>query len=406
MPGIDRRRFLALAAAGAAVAARSGAPAEQERIEPKDSSGPWLEIDLDAVAWNLAQLKEAVGGRPIMGVIKCNAYGHGLTGVGRFLEAQGIDALAVVSVAEALALRQAGVRCPILNLGPFSAAEAEELVGAGVSQSVYTGQFADLGRAARKLGRKAKVQIKIDTGLGRVGVPHQRALPLIREIAADHGIAVEGVFTSLTEDEEFDREQLRRFLEVCETARSEGIDLGLRHAASSAGILAFPQAHLDMVRPGITLYGHYPSEKARGERKIELRPAMQLKAPVLYVKRLRPGDGVSYHKAFVAERETNVATLAVGYSDGCPQESAGRGDVLIGGRRRPMIAAVTSNHASANLGDAEDVKIGDEAVVFGRQGGEEISGEEVAAIAGVSVYKLLMQMNPLLPRRFVSSGLH
>ncbi len=399
MPGIDRRKFLALAAAGAAVAARSGAPPAEEPSDPSDRSGPWLQINLDAVAWNLARIRKLVGGRPVMGVIKCNAYGHGLVGLGRFLEAQGIAALAVVSVAEALALRHAGVRCPILNLGPFSAAEAVELVRAGVSQSVYTEQFSDLAASARKLGLKAKVQVKIDTGLGRVGVPHYRALPLIRDIASDDAIAIEGVFTSLTEDEDFDREQLRLFLEICETARAEGIDLGLRHAASSAGILSFPAAHLDMVRPGITLYGHYPSEKARLERKVELRPAMQLKAPVLYVKRLRPGDGVSYHKAFVAQRETNVATLGIGYSDGCPQQLAGSGYTLIGGRRRPMIAAVTSNHASANLEDAQDVQVGDEAVIFGSQGGEEISAEEVAAIAGVSIYKLLIQMNPLLPRR-------
>jgi alanine racemase len=352
------------------------------------------------MAWNLAQLRSVVGGSPIMGIIKCSAYGHGLLEVAKFLEGQSIDALAVAGAHAAIGLRKKGISCPLLNLGPFSAAEAEEIVVSGISQSVFTDEFSVLAEAAGKHQRAAKVHIKVDTGLGRLGVPHYEALPFIRRVAGEQRISIEGIFTTLTEDEDFDREQLARFLIVCDSANEEDIDLGLRHAASSAGILSFPDAFLDMVRPGITLYGHYPSEKARSERKITLRPAMQLKAPVLYVKKLRPGDGVSYHRPFVAERETNVATIGLGYSDGLPRALAQGGEVLIRGRRRSLIAAVTSNHCSANLFDSDDVEIGDEAVVFGKQGENEIDAADVAERAGVSVYKLLIGMNPLLPRRY------
>jgi len=244
------------------------------------------------------------------------------------------------------------------------------------------------------------VHIKIDTGLGRVGVPYYRALEFIRKVAADEAIVIEGIFTTLTEEEEFDREQLARLIEVCESARREGIDLGRRHAASSAGLLSFPQARLDMVRPGITIYGHYPSEAARLERKIDLRPAMRLMAPVLYVKRLRPGDGVSYHRPFKAERETTIATIGIGYSDGLPQKIIGQGEVLIRGKRRPLIAGVTANHISADLFDSKDVEVGDEAVIIGRQGEEEISAEDLAGAAGISVYRLLIQMSPLVNRLY------
>jgi alanine racemase len=398
---LNRRKFISLAAAGTALTLPRNEITPGFTLPTEERSGPWLEIDLGAVAWNLARLRERVKGRPVMGVIKCNAYGHGLVGVGKFLEGQGIAALAVASATEALALRDYGVRCPILNFGPFSAGEARALAAAGVAQSVYSERFKDYAEAAAAAGVTARVHVKIDTGLGRLGVPYYLAMPLIRAIAADKRVAIEGVFTALTEDDEFDREQLRRFLEVCNAAKAEGIQLGLRHVASSAGVFSFPEAHLEMVRPGIALYGHYPSEKTRLERSIELRPAMQLKAPVLYVKRLRPGDGVSYHRPFVAEHEVNVATVGLGYSDDCPQEIVGRASVLIRGRLRPLVAAVTSNHITANLELADDVKECDEAVIFGRQGTKEIGAEEVAGIAGVSVYRLLMQMNPLLPRRYV-----
>jgi alanine racemase len=400
MMEVDRRKFLSFAAAGAALNLPSTVVAEDIKLSPEQRSGPWLEIDLDAIARNLSKLRERVGGRPVMAVIKCNAYGHGLIGVGKFLETQGVAGLAVGNAFEALTLRGTGVRCPILNLGPFSASEAPELVRLGISQSVYSARYRGLADAAASVAAKAKVHIKIDTGLGRVGVPYYLAMPIIKEIAADSRVSIEGVFTTLTEDDEFDREQLKRFLDLCNSAKAEGIELGLRHVASSGGVFTFPDSYLDMVRPGIAVYGHYPSEKARLERSIDLRPALQLKAPVLYVKRLRPGDGVSYHRPFIAERETNIATIGIGYSDGLPQEIIGRGEILIRGRYRPLVAAVTSNHITADLELADDVKEGDEAVLIGRQGTKEIAAEELAALAGISVYRLLMQMNPLLPRRY------
>lgn len=407
MDKICRRDFLRLAGIGIPLAssglAFNSRSWKTEQPVLREHSEPWLEINLDNIEWNLRQLKTTVNERPIMAVIKNNAYGHGQTEVAEFLQERGIEYLAVAKAHDALDLRTNGISCPILNFGMFSSEEAEELVGRRITQSVFTDEFVALDLAARRLSTSAKVHIKVDTGLGRVGVPYQAALPFIRRVAASANIEIEGIFTTLTEDEEFDKVQLARFLEVCDASESEGIEVGIRHAASSAGILSFPQAHLDLVRPGITIYGHYPSEKTRIERKIDLKPVLELKAPVQYIKTLQPGEGVSYHRPFIAWRETVIATIGLGYFDGYPPDVANNCDVLINGRRHPILVPLTSNHLAADLLGHSDVNIGDEVVLIGKQGDQEVSAEEVAKRADISVYQLLIGMNPLLPKRYINA---
>lgn len=365
---------------------------------------PWIEISLDNIAWNLSQIRKRVQPRPVMAVIKANAYGHGLTETARFLETQNIRFLAVGKVQEAMELRESGIRTPILNFGPLSSGVLQQVVSRDISQSVYTGDITALSTAASKLKRKARVHIKVDTGLGRVGIPYYQALPYIEKVASLPGIVIEGIFTTFTEDEEFDKIQLQRFLQICSAAKKKGINLGLRHAVSSAGILSFPQAYLDMVRPGITIYGHYPSDREYKERKIDLKPAMSLKSRVIHVKNLRPGDSVSYHRKFTAHKETSVVTLPVGYSDGYPHQAAGKGDAIIQGRRWPIIAAVTANHITLNVTGADTINIGEEAVLFGSQGDCNVSAEEVADWAGTSVYKIVIGMNYQLPRIYIKNN--
>ncbi len=401
MTTFTRRTFLKLAgAASLGLAVRKGeARMPVAPDDPKLLKDPWLEINLKHMGWNLKQLRRQVNHRPIMAVIKANAYGHGLVRVAQYLEQQKIHSLAVGKAREALSLREQGIRVPILNFGPFSRENALELVRQRISQSVYTDEFRYLAEAAREAGQPARVHVKIDTGLGRVGVPYDQAMPLLERLAATPEIRIEGIFTTFSEDREYDAIQLQRFLQICRQAEKRGIRIGMRHAASSAAILSFPESHLDLVRPGITLYGHYPSEKEFEQRRIELKPVMSLKARVAYVKTLRPGDSVSYHRAFIASRETRVATIPLGYSDGFPYQVAGKASVLIRGQRFPTIALVTANHLTADVsGAASEIRIHDEAVLIGRQGEQEITAEEVARWAGTSVYKILIWMNPELPR--------
>lgn len=401
---VNRRNFLGWVAAGGAAAtleASATLSTDQAAVAPSSPLQgwePWLEVNPAHLVWNLRQIHGRVGEKTVMAVVKANAYGHGLAGVARTLAGAGVKHFLVAKLDEARALRQAGIEGVILNFGSFADAEAEEVVRLGISQNVYTEQVEALARATGRLNRRAHVHIKVDTGLGRVGVPYDRAGEFIARVAALPGLTIDGVFTTLTEEAEFDPVQLARFGEVCARAAERGLRLGLRSAASSAAILALPASYteLDLVRPGIMLYGLYPSAAAERERKLDLKPVLTLKSRVIYVKTLRPGESVSYHRVFTATAAERVATLSAGYSDGLPRALAGNGSVLIGGRRCPILA-ITSNATIVRLGDTP-AAAGDEAVYIGTQGSGAIAASEVAELAGTSVYAVVMGMSALLPR--------
>jgi alanine racemase len=402
---INRRTFLGLSTLALLDSSPSKArdlsrmDSPTKRMEAKNSAEPWIEIDLANIAWNVQQVRERVKGIPIMAVIKANAYGLGLVPIAQFLQKQGIKYLAVVKLQEALQLREAGIEAHILNLGPLCPQAAEDIVNHNIAQAVYTNEVSTLCETAVKVNKSAVVHLMIDTGLGRVGIPYYKALPFIRKVSSLEGVSIAGILTALTEDDDFDKEQLSRFAQVCQQAQEEGINIGLRHAMSSDGILRHTK-YLDMVRPGILIYGHYPSYKAYEQRLIDLKPALQLKCRVAYVKELHPGDGVSYHRPFMAKKKELVATLPMGYSDGLPPTIADKAQVLIGGMRYPLIAAVTANHCTALITGSQGIKIDDEAVLIGKQGDEMIPAEELAKHARTSVYRLLIGLNPHLPRNY------
>jgi alanine racemase len=390
-----------------------------------------------------------------MAVVKANGYGHGLVPTARILAAAGADALMVVTVDEALTIRDAGIDLPVLNFGPYDSDAAEELVRRGIEQSVFTreaiegmaaaaetvgpeagsagpearsagqgarsaGQGArSAGQGARSAGQGARqtmqaaaaVHVMIDTGLGRVGVPHTRAMEILQAAARTPNLRLAGTLSTLTEDPDFDREQFHRFEAVCDEARAEGIELGARHVLSSAGVLDFPEAALDMVRPGIMLYGHYPNERSRVGRPIELQPVLALKAKVAYVKTLQRGESVGYLRAYTARSAEKVATLPIGHSEGYPPTAvAGGGHVWIHDRGCPLVGEVTSNHLEVRVPDDLEVEIGDTATLItaepnvdprGRQAGPPPNADILGEWSGLSVYGLLMRLNPLLPLRLI-----
>jgi len=364
------------------------------------SKDTWIELNLQNMAWNLDKVRERVR-VPVMAVIKANAYGHGLGEVGRFLDSQGIDALMVCKLHEAIRLREAGVRCPILNFGPLFFQDTSLLLRYDISQSVFTDEIQLLSQNAEKQGKRIKVHIHIDTGMGRMGIPYNKALSYIGKASALKAIRIQGISTTLTEDPEFDKVQMERFLDLCRDAEEKGISLGRKHAWSSAGICASESSYLDMVRPGILLYGYYPSEKTQKEDLLALKPVLQLKSRVASVKCLRSGDSISYHRAYRATQREKIAVLPVGYSDGFPFNAVGKGSVLIKGQRFPIIGSITANHLEVRLPLDSRVAVGDEAVLLGIQGKEKLSADELARWVEVSTYKVLLGLNPLLPRTLV-----
>ncbi len=368
---------------------------------PPGVRDPRIEVDLGAIGRNLDRVRNRAK-VPVMGVVKANAYGHGLVEVARYLESAGVAALMTGKLDEASRLRSAGIRCPIANFGPFGPPDAEEILRRGIRQSVSTADdLAALDSAAAKAGSIAGIDIHVDTGLNRAGVPAREALPLIERAALLPRIRIEGISTALTEDPEFDREQLRIFTGVCAAAKARGIDCGPRHAASSGALFGEDDLFLDMVRPGIALYGYYPNARTRREDSLGLEPALRLKASVTFVRDVKPGESLSYLRAIRIDRATRVATVGIGYSDGYPYVLGGKGIVLIGGRAFPVLPAVTSNHVMIDLGDDRTVRVGDEVVLVDGRRGSEAAADALAAASGGSDYKFLIGLNPRLPRTFL-----
>lgn len=404
---MKRREFIdKLKGGGAAAALISldglAGPGDSGKARPIASGvrDPRIEVDLAAIGRNLDRVRKRAR-VPVMGVVKANAYGHGLVEVGRFLESAGVAALMTGKLDEAVRLRSAGVRCPIANFGPFGPPDAGEIVRRRVRQSVSTaGDLAALDAAAAKAGGKAGIDIHVDTGMNRAGVPVDEALPLLERAASLPRLRIEGLSTALTEDPSFDREQLRVFVALGAAARARGIDCGPRHAASSGALFGEDDVFLDMVRPGITLYGYYPNARTRREDRLGLEPALRLTARITFVRDVKPGDSLSYLRAIRIDRPTRVATVGIGYSDGYPHELGGKAVVLIAGRAFPVLPAVTSNHVMIDLGDDRTVRLGDEVVLIEGRRGSPAAADALAEVSGGSDYRFLIGLNPGLPRFF------
>jgi alanine racemase len=404
---MNRRKFLdslgvgSLAVLGRPRLAIPGG--EREGIQKHGISrgrDPRAEISIENLLWNFARVKKQAK-TPVMAVVKANAYGHGLVETASAFEKAGAEALMVGKFREAFDLREAGIRIPILNFGPFSPEDAAEILARRISQAVFADDAAILDERAAKRKTRASVHIDIDTGMGRTGVPYDKALPLIEKIGTRSSTRIDGICTTLTEDPEFDREQIRRFLAVCAAAKSKGIDVGHRHAASSAGLLEAPEFALDMVRPGITLYGYYPNARTAKEDALGLKPTLKLTASIIFIKDLEPGESISYLRAFKASEKMRVATLAIGYSDGYPAQMGGQARVSINGKSFPVLPAVTANHTMINLFNDPAIRVGDEAVLIAPIKGSGLTAADLAAKAGISDYKLLIGLNPFLPRSFL-----
>ena len=390
-----RRAFLGVVPA---LAAAAGLP--RWSFAADGAFDPWVEVHAAHLRFNVEQVSRRAGGRPILAVVKNNGYGLGVENAGRLLEPMAqVSGLAVVKLKEAVALRDAGVKKPVLLLGPLEERELEEAIGRHVQPMVYTPLGDGLERVAKKLGRPVGIQICVDTGIGRVGVPFRSAAPLVEDLARRPGVRIDGILMTFSEDAEFDREQLARFLELTGRLAAAGLKLGPRHAASSFALFLHPDSFLDQVRPGMALVGIYSEARFRGTGVLDLLPAVALRCRVAYVKKLPAGDSAGYERAYRAKQDVYVATLPVGHADGLPRAAAKGGRVRIGERLYPVVASVSASHTIVEIGAEPSVAIGDLATLFDWREGSR--PEDLAASCGASVYDLAMHLNPLLPRRLV-----
>lgn len=365
----------------------------------------WLELSRENLLHNLAGLRALVGAARIMPVVKANAYGAGAVPIARVLASAGVDAFAVASVAEAVELRDAGIRSTILILTYVARDEIDAILEHALRPAVFTPDTgAWLAERAEARATRAPVWVKVDTGLGRIGVPAREAARFIRGVAENPHLAVEGLFSTLSENPERNPLQVRRLVEV-RAQLSEPTPLPLS-LASSQGILSLPESYLDVVRPGIMLLGVAPGRERLDPRLVGqagLRRVVTWKARVAYVKVVPRGEQVGYGVRSALERETPVATLAVGWADGYPQTIQGSGHLLLRSRRCPVLS-VSANSTMVDLSGLPEIASGEgradapeEGVLLGRQGEEEIGVEELARFAG-SAYRLLATIPASVPR--------
>jgi len=395
----SRRRFLAAASAAPALLPQARTAREPRVTALRDSSfDPWIEISAANLRHNVGEIHRRVEGRPIFAVIKNNGYGAGVVNVARAIEPlAAIAGFAVVKLHEAITLRDAGIVKPVLLMGPFAETELEAIVRRRIMPMVYTPIAAALDRAAARVGRAVPIHAYMDTGLGRDGVPFREARALIAALAERPSITIDGTMTTFSEDPALDSEQLMRFDSLTRELAASGARIGRRHAASSFAVFQRPDAFLDMVRPGMAIYGIYSEAPFRTLGVLDLKPAIALKTRVIYVKQLQPGDSAGYERAYVAARPVWIATLAVGHADGVPRSAANRARVRIDGTLYPIVASVSASHCLIEIGEAPAVKVGDVATIFDAENGS--CPDDFAAAAGASVYDLIMHLHADLPRR-------
>ncbi len=363
----------------------------------------WAEIDLGAIAHNIAQIRAKVAPARVMAVVKANAYGHGAAQVAATALASGAQYLAVALVEEGIELRAEGVKVPILVFGGMVPEQAPLFARHGLIATVYTREAAQaLAQEASRTNRAVPVHVKVDTGMGRVGVDWKEAVPFLRWLAGVEGVRVEGIYTHFATADEKDKAfaelQLARFQQVLEGAQELGLRL-LRHAANSGAILDLPASYFDLVRPGVMMYGYYPSPEV--SRSVPLRPAMTLKTRVLFVKRVERGTSISYGRQFIASEPTTIATLPVGYADGYNRLLSNQAEVLIRGRRYPVVGRVCMDQILVNLGPESDVQPGEEVVLLGRQGEEEISIYAICEKLRTIPYEVTCWVSSRVPRVYL-----
>ena len=377
----------------------------------------WAEIDLSALAHNCREVKNSL--RPqtrFMAVVKADGYGHGAVEAARTALDNGADRLAVARLQEAVALRQAGLTPPILIFGHTSSDNVQVLAEHKLTQTVYDFEYAQaLSSAAGSLGLTLEAHLKIDTGMGRLGlvaVPaseskeafRPQVVDEVRSVLSLDNLCFEGVYTHFAQADSSDKThalgQLDCFLELLQALREEGMEFPVRHAANSAAVIDLPQSHLDMVRPGLMLYGLYPSpEVAMG--RVGLKPVLSLKSRIAQLKNVASGFKISYGSTFATQGDTAIATIPVGYADGFSRVLSSRGEMLVRGRRAPIAGRVCMDQTMLDVGHIDGVQSGDEVVIYGRQGDKDLPVEEVSDLCWTINYETVASLMARVPRVYL-----
>ena len=369
----------------------------------------YAKVDLDAIYQNIKNIRKKIGNDvKLLGVIKADAYGHGAAQVGDHIQ-DIVDGFAIAVVEEGMELRRAGIRKPILILGHTSPCQYPELLKHEIAQTVYDFEMAEtLSKMAVALNTTAKVHIKVDTGMGRIGfLPNEESIAVVKQIQKLPNIEIEGVFTHFAKADmkgrEYTKQQFACFLAFTKRLEEEGISNLMKHVANSAAIMDYPETYLDQVRSGIVTYGMYPSEEVNKEN-LEIYPAMEIKTNVVHVKEVPEGTSIGYGGTYVTKGTTKIATIPVGYGDGFPRQLSNKGRVLIKGQSAPIIGRICMDQFMVDVTAIPGVAKGDEVTLVGRDQDAFLSVEEVAEASGSFNYEFCCDVGRRIPRVYYRNG--
>jgi alanine racemase len=369
----------------------------------------FAEVNLDNFRHNFKEVKRLAQGKKTFGVIKADGYGHGAVELARILVEEGVDCLAVAVITEALELRRNGYKTPILVLGFTPPTFAKEIVENDITQAVFSYDLAEaISNEAIKQDKTAKIHIKIDTGMGRVGyLVEDNAIAEIKKISELKNIYIEGIFSHFAAADEVEKEfalnQIEKFNEIVSNLSRAGLEFEVKHLSNSAAIIDLQEAYFDAVRPGIMLYGCYPSDEVKKER-LTLKPVMTLKANIVHVKEVEAETPISYGRKFYTERKSKIATLPLGYADGYTRLLFGKTNVIVNGKLCPVVGRICMDQCMIDVTDAPDVKVGDEVIIIGESNGISNNANDIAKILGTINYEVLCMVSKRVPRVYIENG--
>lgn len=370
----------------------------------------WAEVNLDAIAHNMKEIRKITSpDAQIMAVVKADAYGHGFLEVTRTLLENGADRLAVAVLQEGKQLRSRGVNVPILILGASMEEDIEDLINFDITPNVFSYEFAKaISYIAEKKEKVTKIHIKLDTGMSRIGFlaadDNTEIVNEIIKISKLPYIEIEGIFSHFSTSDEYDRSytelQFRRFMDVVGKLEEKGLHIPIKHICNSAGIMMYPEMHLDMVRPGVILYGMYPSDEV-DKSKLDLKPAMTLKSRITLVKEVEQGRGVSYGKDYITDKITKIATVPIGYADGYLRRLANKGKMIVNGVKVPIIGRICMDQCMIDVTNVHNIERGDEAIIFSDKG---VTIDDLASWLETINYEVSCVIGKRIPRIYTKNG--
>jgi len=370
----------------------------------------WAEVDLDKLAYNMREIRRISKSKNIIAVVKADGYGHGAVDIAPVLLQNGANGLAVAVISEAVELRRAGIEAPIMVLGFTPPNLIDNLLRYDIEQTVINYEFAkELSNMARKKNKIAKIHIAVDTGMGRIGfLPNDRSVDEIYKISQLSNIEIEGLFSHFSSADEGDKEytklQVERFNDFYNKLKNLNIKINNRHIGNSAAIIDLPETHFEAVRPGIILYGYYPSNEVV-KQKIKLKPVMSLKSNIIHIKTLPPGEHISYGRRFKTERESIIATLPVGYADGYTRLLFGKARVIVNGKFAPVVGTICMDQCMIDVTSIDGVELGNEVILIGEDDhNNKFTADNVAELLGTINYEIVCAINKRVPRVYIKGG--